>query len=59
MEKILDTIVTGADALNQSVPLELIVIDLKSALDMLSEITGESARPDILENIFSRFCIGK
>jgi len=39
--------------------IELTAIDLKDALDALGEIVGETAREDILEQIFSRFCIGK
>ena len=38
---------------------EIIAIDLKSGLDNLAEIAGETATEDLLENIFSQFCIGK
>ena len=38
---------------------DLISIDLKSALLFLDEITGEVITDEILENIFSHFCIGK
>ncbi|MBP3925309.1 tRNA uridine-5-carboxymethylaminomethyl(34) synthesis GTPase MnmE [bacterium] len=38
---------------------DLISIDLKSALLALDEITGEVITDEILENIFSHFCIGK
>jgi len=38
---------------------DLISIDLKSALLSLDEITGEVITDEILENIFSHFCIGK
>lgn len=38
---------------------DLISIDLKSALLYLDEITGEVITDEILENIFSHFCIGK
>lgn len=38
---------------------ELIAIGLRSALSALSEITGEVTTEDLLNTIFSRFCIGK
>ena len=38
---------------------EIVAIDLKSALDNLAEIAGETATEDLLESIFSQFCIGK
>ncbi len=38
---------------------ELIALDLKMALNYLGEISGETTSEDILEYIFSEFCIGK
>jgi tRNA modification GTPase len=38
---------------------ELAAIDLKEALGALNEVIGKEARHDILDDIFSRFCIGK
>lgn len=38
---------------------ELGMIDIRSALDALGEITGAVATDDILDAIFGRFCIGK
>jgi len=38
---------------------DLIAIDIKQALHYLGEITGEITTNEILENIFSKFCIGK
>ncbi len=43
----------------ESQPLDLIGIDVKEAWDALGEITGETATEAILEEIFSKFCVGK
>jgi tRNA modification GTPase len=34
-------------------------MDIRQALHYLGEITGSITTEDLLENIFSRFCIGK
>jgi tRNA modification GTPase len=39
--------------------LEFLAIELREALEALGEITGEALPDEILERIFSRFCIGK
>lgn len=48
-------------ALNDScgTVLDGIALELKEALDALGELTGESASADILDAVFSRFCVGK
>jgi tRNA modification GTPase len=38
---------------------ELIAIEIRSALEKLTEIIGKTTNEDILNNIFSKFCIGK
>lgn len=38
---------------------ELVAVDLRAALDALGEITGTTTTEDILDRIFSSFCIGK
>ena len=43
----------------QEIGLDAVVQDLEDALDALAELTGETSPDDILENIFSRFCVGK
>ena len=59
LEKTLKSLNLGQKALNESVSPELIAVDLQAALNSLGEITGETTTEDILNNIFSRFCIGK
>ncbi len=45
--------------LSENQPLEFFSIELREALDSLGEITGIVTADDILEKIFSTFCIGK
>lgn len=46
-------------ALEQGLPLDFVSIDLDAAFASLGEVTGETADEDLLERIFSEFCIGK
>jgi tRNA modification GTPase len=46
-------------ALEQGLPLDFVSIDLDAAYEALGEVTGETAREDLLDRIFSEFCIGK
>lgn len=50
--KVLDGLGTGLTG-------DLLAMDLRLALQYLGEITGEIHTDDLLESIFSRFCIGK
>ncbi len=43
----------------ESQPLDLIGMDVKGAWDSLGEITGETATERIIQEIFSKFCVGK
>jgi tRNA modification GTPase len=42
-----------------SMPDDFVTIDLTAALNTLGEITGDTVQEELLETIFSNFCIGK
>jgi tRNA modification GTPase len=46
-------------AVENKVPHEMLLLDLYNALRALDEITGATTTDDILNLIFSTFCIGK
>jgi len=50
---------TAVDALERQVPHEMVLLDLYGAVGALDELTGEVVTEDILDRIFSTFCIGK
>lgn len=47
------------DALRSNVTLELAALDLRIAVNSIGEIVGKTATEDLLDSIFSQFCIGK
>ncbi|MEE8397483.1 MAG: tRNA uridine-5-carboxymethylaminomethyl(34) synthesis GTPase MnmE [Desulfobacterales bacterium] len=49
----------AAEGIRDSLPAELVAIDLREAVDALDEVLGRNTREDILSQIFSQFCIGK
>ena len=46
-------------SLNAGDEIDLVTVDLQNAWYALKEITGETGRDDLLDEIFSRFCLGK
>ena len=49
----------AADALAVSATLELVAMDLRIAANAVGEIVGKTTTEDLLDSIFSTFCIGK
>jgi len=59
VEESLVSLVAARRAVEGSIPHEMILLDLYGALRPLDAITGETTADDILNLIFSSFCIGK
>jgi len=50
---------SAAKSAREHAPMEIVALELKSGLDSLGEITGETTSEEVLDNIFSQFCLGK
>ena len=59
LEKTKDAIKNIFETINLGLPMDLIAVDLKEALDSLSEVTGEISTEDLLDHVFKNFCVGK
>lgn len=49
----------ASESIKLGMPWDILSIDLREALHYVSEITGHNVQESLLEEIFSRFCIGK
>jgi tRNA modification GTPase len=45
--------------LEEGTSLEFIAFDIRSALEALGEVVGETTTEEVLNRIFEQFCIGK
>lgn len=59
LQTIKTTLESTLRSLQHNIPADLIAIDVRSAVRVIGEITGETWNPDVLDQVFSRFCIGK
>lgn len=59
ISKAIENVKMANKALSDSMPIDIIAIYIKQILDDLGEITGDSVTEDIINEIFSKFCLGK
>jgi len=59
IRKSIDDLEQAKKGIEIEMPIDVVAVSLKEALEDLSEITGENVSEDIINNIFSKFCLGK
>ncbi len=47
------------EIIENKLPFDLLSIELRDGIQNLSRITGQELTEELLDNIFSKFCIGK
>lgn len=55
-EQALDDVLRG---IKQGMPVDLVQIDMTNCWELLGEITGDSYQDELLDQLFSQFCLGK
>ena len=59
LRKVLDSVKEVRKGIKNNYPIDMVEIDLKDIWNLLGEIIGESYDEELLDNLFSRFCVGK
>lgn len=59
LERAVAAVLRASAAVSQGVSLDLVAVDLREARGAIGEVMGEGAPEAVLDEIFSRFCIGK
>ena len=54
--KIIDEV---KEQLNNEVPIDFLTVDIKNCWDLLGEIIGATYKDELIDELFSKFCLGK
>ena len=54
-----EALLRALETIENGMPVDCAVVDLREAWDLLGSITGDTVGDDMVEEIFSRFCLGK
>ena len=59
LERATTSLEEAINAASGGIPLEFLEIDIRNAYEELGFITGDSVQDDVIDEVFSRFCLGK
>ena len=59
LKRAIKSLENARETIKNNVGIDFVAIDLRTALELFGEITGESVTEDVINEIFSKFCIGK
>ncbi|MBY6273327.1 MAG: tRNA uridine-5-carboxymethylaminomethyl(34) synthesis GTPase MnmE, partial [Bacillaceae bacterium] len=59
LKKALESVEDVLKGIDQKMPIDMIQIDMTKTWETLGEIIGESVQDELLDQLFSQFCLGK
>ena len=59
IDKAINSVEDAKKSITDNMPIDIISISVINCLEDLSKITGENVSEDIINEIFSKFCLGK
>jgi len=59
IKEALSSIENALNNVSKEIPVDMIAIDIKAAWESLGEITGENYQDELIDTLFSKFCLGK
>ena len=59
VEKALDSLEEVKNGIKQNMPIDIVEIDLKNLWNLLGKITGDTYQDELIDQLFSQFCLGK
>lgn len=59
VKQCLEKIVEVREGINNEVPIDIIEIDIKEIWNLLGKIIGETYEDELINQLFSQFCLGK
>ncbi len=59
IHKSLQSVDRAVEILNNNMPVDIVAVEIKQILEDLGSITGDNVSEDIINEIFSKFCLGK
>jgi tRNA modification GTPase len=59
LDRVKESLSSSIEGLEKGSSLEFIALEMRSALEALGEVVGETTPEEVLSRIFEQFCIGK
>jgi tRNA modification GTPase len=59
LKKALESVREVVQGIDAGMPLDMVEIDMKNAWQFLGEVIGDAVAEDLIDQIFSQFCLGK